>query len=508
MSASKMDLGGTRPDFGANPLSESKFFGHPRGLATLFFMEMWERFTYYGMRALLILFMTAPVGLALPVAKAGAIYGLFTAGVYLFSLPGGWVADRLIGQRRAVLAGGLLIALGNFLAAVPGAPPRFFASLSVIAIGVGLLKPNVSVMVGELYRHDPPARRDAGFSIFYFGIYVGAFAAPLIAGTIGEEIGFRWGFATAGVAMLIGIIQYVRTGRVLGEIGAVPDMAPQQRRRNWRVAATVAVALLLLPGFMIARPGALSLASMVDVLGGAMALLTVLFFGYVLRDRTLSSADRKRIVIILLLFAGGALFPAGLEQAGSTMTLFARDYTNRSLFGSFFASGQHPVSWYLAIEPVFVLLLAPGFAILWPALAKRGWDPPTLAKFGIAMLLLGGSFVVMALAAVSIVHSHMKAGPAWLFATYVMQTVGELFLSPIGLSRVSKLSPKRYASQLMGTWFLAAAIGGLIAGVLGGDIGADAVSAMPPLFLEMAAIGSAIGAIMLAVAWPLRKWES
>jgi len=508
MSASKVDLAGVVPDLGTTPLSESKFLGHPRGLATLFFMEMWERFTYYGMRALLILFMTAPVGLALPVAKAGEIYGLFTAGVYLFSLPGGWIADRLIGQRRAVLVGGLLIALGNFLAAMPGAPLRFFASLGVIAIGVGLLKPNVSVMVGELYHHDPPARRDAGFSIFYFGIYVGAFAAPLIAGTIGEEIGFRWGFTTAGIAMLIGVAQYVRTGRFLGEIGAAPDMAPRQRRRNWRIATAVAVALLLLLASMITGPWSLSLASIVDALGGAMALLTVLFFGYVLRDRELSSSDRKRIIIILFLFAGGALFPAGLEQAGSTMTLFARDYTDRSLFGSFFASGQHPVSWYLAIEPVFVLLLAPLFAMLWPALAKRGWDPPTLAKFGIAMLLLGASFVVMALAAVSILHSHMKAGPAWLFATYVMQTVGELFLSPIGLSRVSRLSPKRYAGQLMGTWFLAAAIGGLIAGVLGGDIGASALPVMPPLFLGMAATGLAAGVIMLAVARPLRSWES
>jgi POT family proton-dependent oligopeptide transporter len=494
------------------PGEGKQFFGHPRGLATLFFTEMWERFSYYGMRALLILFMTAAVekgGLGIDARHAGAIYGLVTSGVYLFSLPGGWIADRLIGQRNAVFAGGVLISLGNFMLSIPAGAPLFFAGLLTVAVGTGLLKPNVSCVVGQLYEGQRGARRDAAFSIFYLGINLGATIAPFVSGTVGETIGYRWGFLAAGFAMIIGLVQYRLTGHHLRGAGELPlERRGAEQRRNLRrflpaLAAFLVAVLLVAFGVIPVDP--LQLA---NIAGVVMIALAVLFFGSVLLLPGLSGAEKRNVGMIVLLFVSSTVFWAGYEQAGSTLNLFARDYIDRSLFGTWFVSGAHPASWYQAVPPIFVILLAPLFGWLWIVLDRRDRDPSAVTKLGLGLLQLGLSFIVMMLAAQLAAHSGQKVLPTWLIVTYFLQTTGELCLSPIGLSNVTKLAPVRYVGQMMGTWFLATALGNLAAGLIGGEIGSGAIEAMPQRFLWMALIGGGAGAVMLLIAMLLRKRSS
>lgn len=490
-------------------MKEQGFFGHPKGLATLFFTEMWERFTYYGLRALLILFLTAAAdtgGLNVPPRTAGAIYGLFTGAVYLFSLPGGWIADRLLGQRRSVFWGGVAIMIGNFTLAVPANAALFYFGLSIIVIGVGLLKPNISVLVGQLYRSDESARRDAAFSIFYFGINVGSFIAPLVAGTIGETIGYRWGFFVSGVAMLLGLIQYRTTNHWLGAIGGRPDAGGNgERRRSLAIAAIGAAIFLCIPLLVYSGIVVLNVEQLARATGAVMIAAAVFFFGYVLIYGGLDRPARKRVAVIALFFVCAALFWAGFEQAGSTFNLFARDYTDRAFLGHLFAEGKHPASWYQAINPIFILLLSPLFAWLWLSLARRNLDPSAPAKFGLGLIQLGLGFLVMMLAANFVVRSDQSVLPAWLVVTYLLHTTGELCLSPIGLSNVTRLAPPRFMGQMMGTWFLGAAIGNLAAGLIGGSVGGGAIEEMPGHFLEMALMGIGAGALMLLVTpWARR----
>jgi proton-dependent oligopeptide transporter, POT family len=492
------------------PARSGEFLGHPRGLGTLFFTEMWERFSYYGMRALLILFMTASVargGLGFDAEHAGAVYGLYAAGNYLCTLPGGWLADRLLGQRTSVFWGGVLIALGNLLLAVPAQPQFFYIGLLVVALGTGMLKPNVSCLVGELYKGDSGSRRDSAFSIYYLGINLGAFIAPFVAGTIGETRGYRWGFLAASVAMTLGLIQYRATGHWLGDAGLAPQAASERDRRRSRrlfVAGIVVLAAVV--------AAAASGAVHVDVLelasgaGILMGLLAVVFFGAVLGFGGLSAAERKRVVVIAVFFLAAALFWAGYEQAGSSLNLFARDDTDRSFLGSWFASGQHPVTWYQSFQAIFILLLAPVFAWVWLALGRRNRDPSAPAKLGLGLVQLGFSFVVMMAAAKLVFTGGHRVMPGWLVTTYFLQTTGELCLSPIGLSNVTKLAPPRYAGQMMGTWFLGAAVGNLAAGLIGGEVASGSLTEMAAQFLQMALIGCGSGVLLLLLARPLRAW--
>jgi POT family proton-dependent oligopeptide transporter len=490
--------------------ARSEFMGHPRGLATLFFTEMWERFSYYGMRALLLLYMTAAVpagGLGMDAARGGAIYGLYTAGAYLACLPGGWIADRLLGQRSSVFWGGVLIALGNLLLALPAGPGLFYAGLIVVVLGTGLLKPNVSCMVGELYRDGDGSRRDAAFSIYYLGINLGAFIAPFVAGTLGETLGYRWGFLAASAAMVLGLIQYRSTSGWLGDTGLQPHPASSAaRRRGFRIliGALIVLGLLALAGASgIVHLDAIQLA---NAAGIVMVAIAVLFFAAVLLFGKLTRAEQQRVVVLVLFFACAAVFWAGYEQAGSSLNLFTRDYTDRSFLGSWFAAGQHPVSWYQSFQAIFVLLLAPVFAWAWVALGRRGRDPSAPTKLGLGLLQLGVSFVVMMLAAQLVVASGHKVLPGWIVLTYLLQTTGELCLSPIGLSNVTKLAPQRFVGQLMGTWFLGTAIGNLAAGVIGGEVGGGSVAAMPAQFLHMALVGGGAGIATLLVARTFRRW--
>ncbi len=478
----------------------TSFFGHPRGLATLFFTEMWERFSYYGMRALLILYMTAELadgGLGYGVAAAGAVYALYTSLVYLLGLPGGWVADRFLGQQRAVLWGGVAIAAGQFTLAVPG-EAGFFPGLLLIILGTGLLKPNVSTIVGQLYAADDE-RRDAGFSIFYMGINIGAFAAPLICGFLGERVDWHLGFGVAGVGMVVGLVQYVLGGHHLGEAGrrpVVPEdpaVATAQRRRLWvgiglAATAAVGVPLLSLSGLIRVTPEGVA-----DSFGVILLVLTVAFFGWLLLGGHWTSEERRRLLAILVLFVAAAFFWGAYEQAGSSLNLFARDVTDRTVLGF-----EFPASWFQWVPALFVILQAPLFAWLWVRLGER--QPSSPAKFSLGLLFVGLGFVVM-MAAAALAGDGGRVGPGWLLATYFVHVVGEMCLSPVGLSTVNKLAPARVAGMMMGAWFLAAAVGNYMGGRVAG-----LYESLPlwQLFGWVAGTTIAAGLVLAALIRPIR----
>ncbi len=491
-----------------NAPAEATFLGHPRGLATLFFTEFFERYSYYGMRALLVLFLTAATadgGFAVDNVTAGSVYGLYTSAAYLACLPGGWLADRLFGQRSSVLYGGILISLGNFMLAL-GSPLVFYLGLVVTALGTGMLKPNVSAIVGELYQGQPGERRDAAFSIFYVGINLGAFVAPLISGTIGETIGYRWGFLTAGIAMLLGVLQYRLTSRYLGAAGLRPHgTSPAERRKSTRILLAGLAALALAVGAVAGGIVDVKAVQLAEWFKWAMQGIAVVFFGAVLLFGKLDVAEKKRVLVIAVFFLCAYLFWTGFEQAGTTLNLFARDLTDRSFLGSFFDAHEHPTTWYQSVNSVFIIVLSPFFAWMWIALGARQLDPSAPLKFGLGLVLLGAGFAVLILAAQLIIAHGGKVGPQWLLMTYFLHTCGELCLSPIGLSNVTKLAPPRFVSQMMGIWFLGAALGNLTAGQIGGRIGSE-VATMPAEFLNMTLFGVVTGAVVLLLSPLFRRW--
>jgi POT family proton-dependent oligopeptide transporter len=446
--------------------ADTSFFGHPRGLATLFFTEMWERFSYYGMRAILILFLTHKIaegGLGFGDSKAGAVYGLYTAMVYLLCLGGGWVADRITGQRRAVLIGGVLIAAGEFCLVVP-TEASFYLGLVLLMLGTGMLKGNVSTIVGQLYAPGDP-RRDSGFSIFYMGINIGALISPIICGYVGERISWRLGFGVAGIGMLAGLIQYLLGSRHLGSAGLYPASTgnPEQDRRQKRNAALAVggglgvfalLALLGALGVIAFTPNAIS-----DGLGWCLLGISVAVFSWLIFSHGWTPAERKRSVAVLVLFVASALFWASFEQAGSTLSLFADRSTDRNLpFGLVF-----PASWFQFVQPIFVVALAPVFAWLWLALSRRRVEPSSPAKFTLGLLFGGSAFAILVPAAMMVTHG-AQVSMWWLVTTYFLQTLGELSLSPVGLSAMSKLAPERAAGFMMGIWFLSTSIGNWLAG--------------------------------------------
>ena len=468
---------------------DRSFFGHPRGLATLFFTEMWERFSYYGMRALLILFMTtaaAEGGLGFDPATAGAVYGLYTAAVYLMALPGGWLADRLIGQQQAVLIGGTLIACGHFTLAVPGLT-SFYLGLVLIVLGTGLLKPNISTIVGGLYSPED-TRRDAGFSIFYMGINVGGFLAPLVCGYLGEAIDWHLGFGAAGVGMVLGLIQYVAGRKHLGDAGRGLIPGARQGRREayrWlRLGATIAaaVALVAASGAVSITAVALANASIVVI-----ASLAALFFVYMFAGGGLDRGEQRRLGAIAILFVFSVLFWTGFEQGGSSFNIFARDMTDRVILG-----WEFPASWFQFVNSAFVILLVPVFAALWLRLGKR--QPAVPVKFAFGLILLGAGFAVLTQGA-KLAADGGKVGLGWLVTVYLLHTCGELCLSPVGLSTVTRLAPPRFVSQLMGVWFMSISLGNLIAGQLAGGI---ATWPMSQIFFWIFAVTTA-GGLLLAV---------
>ena len=479
------------------PHQGKQWFGHPRGLSTLFFTEMWERFSYYGMRGILLLFLVNAVatgGFGMNDKRASAIYGLYVGMVYLMALPGGWVADRILGQRRAVFLGGCVIAAGHFSMAVPTVA-TFYLGLCLIVIGTGLLKPNVSAMVGDLYP-EGGARRDAGFSIFYSGINTGALFGPIVCGYLGEKVNWHLGFGAAGVGMVLGLLQYRLGGKYLGSAGlraAQPEDRVAVRRLAVSTVAVVAAAaaLVALEAVGVLR---LTLLGVAESTGFFMAVLALVYFSSVLLFGKLSAAEKKRVVLIFVFFLAAVLFWSGYEQAGSSMNLFAERLTERVIGG-----WEMPASWLQSVNPVFIIVFAPLVGSLWVWLRSR--EPSTPAKMGYGLALLAAGFLVLAWGA-SFTGGGARVSPMWLVVTYFLHTVGELCLSPVGLSSVTKLAPRRLVGQLMGTWFMGTALGNLIAGLAGGGFEGLTIGQM---FAAVAKVTGVAGLVLLAFAKPLSR---
>jgi len=465
--------------------TQKQFFGHPRGLSTLFFTELWERFSYYGMKAMLFLFITAAViegpqsGLGIGESDGGAISGLYNSLVYLLALPGGWLADRLIGQRRAVLIGGIVIACGHFsMAFTTMWVGCFYGGLVLIIIGTGLLKPNISAMVGELYVGDEGARRDAGFSIFYTGINLGAFLAPLACGAVRQSVGWHWAFGLAGVGMTFGVIWYVMDGKALGTAGLEPKSDPAEREQAKRLAMRGGVGTLALFGLLWGLHSSgiykLTWTGVADFMGVFILVIVAIFLIYVAHFTGLEWEATKKVMVIGILFLFTSIFWSGFEQASTSLNAFAQDFTDRAMFGR-----EIPTEWLQSVNPIFIILLAPVFAWVWIRLASKNLNPSIPLKFALGMLQLAAGFAVIMIAAkvagggavdTSYVGEQQLVMPGWLCMMYLLFTTGELCLSPVGLSSITKLSPPKFVSQMMGVWFIAAALGNLIAGRVGGSI--------------------------------------
>ena len=481
---------------------------HPKGLRTLFMTEMWERFSYYGMRAILILFMTTDVakeGMGLDEETAGAIYGLYTAGVYLFTLPGGWIADNILGQQKAVWYGGILIMIGHILLAVPGSNMIFFSGLAFVATGTGLLKPNISTMVGDLYP-EGGARRDAGFSIFYMGINIGSFLGQACVSLLGEKVNWHYGFGLAAIGMLFGLIQFKLTSKSLKGIG----IAAKAKEDTSTHLPTNKGLTLLLSGFLVVLITIAQFTGYIDLttargfaeaVGFIIVSVTVIYFLNILVSGGLNPAEKKKVGVIFLLFVGSAVFWAGFEQAGSTLNLFARDYTDR-MIGGF----ELPAGMLQNVNPGFIIIFAPILGALWVKLAAKNLNPSTPIKFGIGLILMAIGFFVMFLAAKIVVESSGKVGMFWLVATYFFHSVGEITLSPIGLSATTQLAPARYTGQMMGIWFVGTSLGNLIAGLFAGGFNSESSDSLPSLFMSVVMLGVGAGVIFFILTPWVKKW--
>ena len=413
----------------------------------LFTVEMWERFSYYGMRALLTLYMVKY--LMFNTEKAGSIYGMYTGLVYLTPLIGGYIADRYLGPKKCILIGALIMMLGHFTMVFPDLP-FFYTALGLLIIGNGFFKPNISTLVGKLY-DEGDGRRDAGFTIFYMGINIGAFLAPLVCGTLGEKIGFHYGFGMAGIGMLIGALIYLwGQNRFCAHIGNAPD------NRNNDINPE-------------------------------------------LRDKPLTTVEKHRVAVIFILMFFSIFFWVSFEQAGSSLTLFADRSTDRVIP---FLNWEFPVSYFQSVNPLFIILLAPLFSRMWVELGTRGRNPSAPVKFSAGLFLVSIGFVLMVIASMASGITG-KVSFLWLTAVYLFHTLGELCISPVGLSMVTKLAPVKFASLLMGTWFLASFVANLTAGLFAGryDTLSTAEFFMIPVLLTAGA-----GLAALIFAKPIKKW--
>jgi POT family proton-dependent oligopeptide transporter len=495
---------------------DTRFFGHPRGLSTLFLTELWERFSYYGMRALLILFMTAPIaagGLEFDAAKAGVIYGSYTALVYMMTLPGGWLADRFLGQRRATLYGGVVIMLGHISLAVPSVP-TFYLGLGLVIIGTGLLKANVATMVGQIYAPEDE-RRDAGFSIFYMGINLGALTAPLVCGWLAQseqfrgiltaagispELSWHFGFGMAAVGMFLGIVQYLGGWKHLGSAGMEPiapeneaARARQRRQLQLGIAAVLAVAGLLVA---LSTSGMLTITAqgLGNAFGVVLLLITVAFFLWLFLSGQWTTAERKQLTVVLVLFLGAAVFWSVFEQQGSSLNLFAQRNTDTRILGRPF-----PASWFQSVESVFLVLLAPVFAWIWIRLGKR--DPSSPAKFSMGLFFVAAGFGMLFLAS-QLAQTGLKVSPLWLVATYFLFSIGELLLSPVGMSAITRLAPARIVGLTMGVWYLALSVGSY----LGGRVASlYETFTLPELFGAVGLYALAAAVLMGLLIRPIRR---
>lgn len=483
---------------------DSSFFGQPGGLMTLFLTEMWERMSYYGMRALLVLFMTASLqegGLAMTVASATAIYGLYTGAVYFMGLPGGWIADRLIGGQKATWYGGIVIMLGHIVLAIP-TDASFYIGMILVVLGTGLLKPNITAMVGQLYSSDDD-RRDGGYTLYYMGINIGSIIGYFVTGYLQTNMGYHWGFGAAAVGMLLGLILYRATQPKLKGVGAEPakPLSPAGMKRSWAViwlliAGLATFTVLALNGVVVIDPTAIA--------QNVALVFTIIFFGYYLSIflfGKLTRKEMKRLGALFLVCIASTCFWAGFEQAGSSFNLFARDLTDR-MVGGF----EVPAAWFQSLNSIFLVTLSPFFAALWINLSKRMINPSYGFKSALGLIIMATGFIVMFFASQA-AASGLKVAPYWLVAVYFIHTVGELCLSPVALSAVSKLAPRRMAGQLMGVFVLTYSIGNVVAGLLAGGLDPENPQAMPELYWTIFIFGVSVGAVVFVLALFTRKWE-
>ena len=482
--------------------TSNTFFGHPIGLRTLFLTEMWERMSYYGMRALLVLYMTGAVtgfnpGLGWSQIESQAIYGIYSGMVYFMVVPGGWIADNILGHQKAVLIGALIIALGHFTLAIP-IEQTFFLGLIFVVLGTGLLKGNISTIVGQLYEGQDD-KRDSGYTIFYMSINIGSTLGFLICSYLGEKIGWHWGFGAAGIGMTFGVIQYIKHRHLLGDAGMHPnEMSDDKRKKltNYLKVSLVGMFLVIgagLLGFFTIDPRffAEQFAYFLTIIAGLYFIYLFLFAG-------LNATERKNLILLFLLFIGAAAFWSGFDQSAGSLNIFARDYTDLSIAGY-----KIPVGWLQFANPVIVVLFAPIFAGIWAQLARKNLDPSLPIKFAIGLLFMALSFLVM-IVAVNIAIEASPVGMQWLLLTYLFQTWGELALSPIGLSAFSRYGPKRYMGQMFGLWFLASAIGGVLAGLLGGEALDGGLETISPVFEFMIQYYLVIAVALIALSFIIK----
>lgn len=459
---------------------------HPAGLYVLFATEFWERFSYYGMRAIFVLFMTDK--LLFDKAYAANIYGSYTGLVYLTPLIGGYVADRYWGNRKSIFAGGLMMAIGQFIlfacASLPAASEMsqilLWTGLAFIIFGNGFFKPNISTMVGQLYVESDNSKKDSAYTIFYMGINAGAFVAPLVCGYLGENVDFKWGFLAAGVGMLISLVIFYFTKdkyvvSPLGEqLGVLPnklkDAAPADGQTGF---SQTQIAVLVLS--IVAAIAFIYKVLGVDFWGSAIYGMTLCLPLSILTDRSLTSVERARLVVVVIIMIFVVFFWMCFEQAGASLTFFAKEQTDRTVFG-----WEMPASYFQSFNAGYIVLLAPIFALLWSKLASKGIEPsaPMKQAMGLGFLALGFLFISFGTNA----DPTIKVSILWLSGLYFLHTVGELCLSPIGLSMVNKLAPGRFTSLMMGIWFMAIATGNKLAGTMS-ELYPDPAKTEKPVFL-------------------------
>ena len=482
--------------------TSNTFFGHPIGLRTLFLTEMWERMSYYGMRALLVLYMTGAVtgfnpGLGWSQIESQAIYGIYSGMVYFMVVPGGWIADNILGHQKAVLIGALIIALGHFTLAIP-IEQTFFLGLIFVVLGTGLLKGNISTIVGQLYENQDD-KRDSGYTIFYMSINIGSTLGFLICSYLGEKIGWHWGFGAAGIGMTFGVIQYIKHRHLLGDAGMHPNEMSDDKRKK----LTNYLKVSLVGMFMVIGAGLLGFFTIdprffAEQFAYFLTIIAGLYFVYLFLFAGLNAAERKNLILLFLLFIGAAAFWSGFDQSAGSLNIFARDYTDLSIAGY-----EIPVGWLQFANPIIVVLFAPIFAGIWAQLARKNLDPSLPIKFAIGLLFMALSFLIM-IVAVNIALESSPVGMQWLLLTYLFQTWGELALSPIGLSAFSRYGPKRYMGQMFGLWFLASAIGGVLAGLLGGEALDGGLETISPVFEFMIQYYLVIAAALIALSFVIK----
>ena len=454
------------------------------------------------MRALLVLYMTGAVtgfnpGLGWSQVESQAIYGIYSGMVYFMVVPGGWIADNILGHQKAVLIGALIIALGHFTLAIP-IEQTFFLGLIFVVLGTGLLKGNISTIVGQLYEGQDD-KRDSGYTIFYMSINIGSTLGFLICSYLGEKIGWHWGFGAAGIGMTFGVIQYIKHRHLLGDAGMHPNEMPDDKRKK----LTNYLKISLVGMFMVIGAGLFGFFTIdprffAEQFAYFLTIIAGLYFVYLFLFAGLNAAERKNLILLFLLFIGAAAFWSGFDQSAGSLNIFARDYTDLSIAGY-----EIPVGWLQFANPVIVVLFAPIFAGIWAQLARKNLDPSLPIKFAIGLLFMALSFIVM-IVAVKIALESSPVGMQWLLLTYLFQTWGELALSPIGLSAFSRYGPKRYMGQMFGLWFLASAIGGVLAGLLGGEALDGGLETISPVFEFMIQYYLVIAVALIALSFVIK----